>query len=192
LENGEEVSVRDFLNTQRMLYNTLISEGIKREDARQILPLGLETNVVYSGNARVWREVLQKRLTQFAHWEIRGVMNGLLKEFKRRAPAVFSDIEEIEDVFIQTNDIYNIKDCSIINKKYVEKILTPVISSMIKGLGYNADNHELYAMFNTGRIYAYEDIPEHVLPFILGSESVGKEFNNIIKSDTTIKYREIV
>ena len=40
--------------------------------------------------------------------------------------------------------------------------LTPVESSMIQAVGYDAKTHTLEVLFNSGRTYCYEDVPPKV------------------------------
>ncbi|MDD3652713.1 MAG: FAD-dependent thymidylate synthase [Desulfotomaculaceae bacterium] len=65
-------------------YDYLLSLGIKKEDARFVLPGGVSTNFVTSLNLRSFFDVYQKRvLVPGAQWEIRKmltIMAGLLVE----------------------------------------------------------------------------------------------------------------
>lgn len=54
-----------------VVYNTLINNGIKREDARFIMPAGSSTTIMASGPRFVWEDFVNKRLNDKSQWEIR-------------------------------------------------------------------------------------------------------------------------
>lgn len=62
-----------------------------REAARAILPGGLETKFVVTGNMRAWRDVLKKRYSVHADAEICLFAASILSELENLAPAVFAD-----------------------------------------------------------------------------------------------------
>ncbi len=63
-------------------YRFLRDAGWPPEDARQILPIGITSEIVVSANLREWRHIFKMRTAKPAHWEIRGVMCDLLAELK--------------------------------------------------------------------------------------------------------------
>lgn len=64
-------------------YKALREAGWKPEDARQILPIGITSEIVVSANLREWRHIFKMRTDKPAHWEIRKVMCDLLAELKK-------------------------------------------------------------------------------------------------------------
>ncbi|KLU61477.1 thymidylate synthase ThyX [Peptococcaceae bacterium CEB3] len=72
------------MDQAQQAYNELLALGVKREDARFVLPGGAGTNFVTSLNLRSFLDVYQKRvLTPGAQWEIKEMlqrMAGLLLE----------------------------------------------------------------------------------------------------------------
>jgi thymidylate synthase (FAD) len=72
--------------------------GIKgkkaREAARYLLPSGMETKIVVSGNHRAWRDMLQKRYSVHADAEIRELATELLKQLRLLAPGTYQDFPE--------------------------------------------------------------------------------------------------
>jgi len=56
-------------------YNTLLDIGMHKEDARGVLPNACVTELVVTGNFRVWYEMLQLRLDRTAQKEISGLAN---------------------------------------------------------------------------------------------------------------------
>jgi len=69
------------------------------EDARFCLPIGTKTEIVATFNLRQWRHVFRERaLNKNAQWEIKGLTQILLKQFRELLPCVFGDLElPVED-----------------------------------------------------------------------------------------------
>lgn len=76
----------------RNAYAYLLELGIPKEDARFILPIGVETRLVVTANLRAWRELLAKRLAPEAQWEIRALCKEVLRVLYELAPTVFEDL----------------------------------------------------------------------------------------------------
>ncbi|MCQ2581898.1 MAG: FAD-dependent thymidylate synthase [Alphaproteobacteria bacterium] len=74
------------------VYNALIDEGIKPQDARDILPTCLKSEIVMTYNLREWRWFFIKRCEVDAHPKIRDLACGILKEFHDKIPVVFDDL----------------------------------------------------------------------------------------------------
>jgi len=64
-----------------------------REAARSVLPNGVETKIVASGNARAWRTMLELRCGEGAEQEIRRMAVAVLRVLQSEAPALFGDFE---------------------------------------------------------------------------------------------------
>ncbi len=75
------------------LYEKLIAEGVPKEDARYVLPIGTETRLVVSANFREWRHIIRLRGSRAAQWEIRLFAKKVLVILKEHAPTVFGDLE---------------------------------------------------------------------------------------------------
>lgn len=69
-----------------------VNLGWPAEDARQVLPISIKSQITVTANFREWRHIFKLRTAPKAHWEIRRVMTNLLKEVKGRIPVVFDDI----------------------------------------------------------------------------------------------------
>ncbi len=95
LPNKEKIKVsfQDWADLNEQMYRGLRKEGWPCEDARQILPIGIKSQIVITANFREWRHIFKLRTNPRAHWEIRGVMTNLLKEVKKIIPIVFEDIQ---------------------------------------------------------------------------------------------------
>jgi len=55
------------------LYEELIKKGIKKEDARFVLPEATTTELVVTGNFQAWLDFIELRADKHAQWEIREV-----------------------------------------------------------------------------------------------------------------------
>lgn len=94
LEDGRLLSLTQMLNEIEKFYRALRKAGWLPEDARQILPNALRSEIVISANFREWRHIFKMRTQKAAHWEIRKVMGDLLEEVQKIVPAVFEDFVE--------------------------------------------------------------------------------------------------
>jgi thymidylate synthase (FAD) len=87
------------------LYNNLVdaleSTGVKgkkaREAARAILPGGILTKIVVTGNHRAWRDMLHKRYSVHADAEICEFAGEILKQLRKLAPSTYQDFPEAPD-----------------------------------------------------------------------------------------------
>lgn len=82
---------KDFIENSKKTYKSLLETGIKKEDARFVLPNALESEIVFSANFRELRFIFSLRLKKNAQWEIRRVCLEMLKIMQRHAPSVFGD-----------------------------------------------------------------------------------------------------
>jgi len=87
------MSFQQMCETVECFYRTLKEHGWSNEDARQILPIGIKSEIVMTADFTEWRHVFALRTQQAAHWEIRRVMGLLLEEFKKLFSPVFDDFE---------------------------------------------------------------------------------------------------
>tara|TARA_Y100001973_G_C5094634_1_gene279374 strand:+ start:107 stop:322 length:216 start_codon:yes stop_codon:yes gene_type:complete len=68
---------------------------------------------------------------------------------------------------------------------------TRVESSLLKGLGYDAATSTLEVEFHNGSVYVYEGVPQTVYSDIMGAESVGKAFNQLVKREGAYPYKRL-
>ena len=75
-------------------YMTMISNGVKPEIARSVLPLSTATEIIMTANIREWRNVLKLRSSHNmrAHPQMRSICDRLLAELKSKIPVLFDDI----------------------------------------------------------------------------------------------------
>lgn len=77
-------------------YFTMLENGCTPQEARDILPTSVKTEVVVTANMREWRHILKLRAagtTGAPHPQMVEVMRPLLEELKEKLPAIFEDIQ---------------------------------------------------------------------------------------------------
>jgi thymidylate synthase (FAD) len=94
LGNGKKMSISDMFSESEKFYRALRKAGWLPEDARQILPIGIKSQIVVSANFREWRHIFEERTSKEAHWEIRKLMGDLLEKVKTIVPVIFDDFAE--------------------------------------------------------------------------------------------------
>lgn len=92
LSDAEAAGIfRDFMDRAEETYRLLRDRGIRKEDARFVLPNASESQVVFSANFRELRTIFALRLDRSAQWEIRRVCAAMLRALQKEAPSVFGD-----------------------------------------------------------------------------------------------------
>jgi len=86
-----------FMEEARKAYGELKGMGIRKEDARFVLPNAVESQIVVTANLREWRHIIELRCSRQAQWEIRKVTMEILSILKRQAPTAFGDFEIDEE-----------------------------------------------------------------------------------------------
>ncbi|MCD6115121.1 FAD-dependent thymidylate synthase [bacterium] len=87
-----KISFKEWADLNEQMYRGLRKAGWVPQDARQILPIGIKSQIVVTANFREWRHIFKLRTSPSAHWEIRYVMTNLLKDVQKRIPVIFDDI----------------------------------------------------------------------------------------------------
>ena len=75
------------------VYFRLLADGVTPQEARDVLPNSLKTELVMTANLREWRHFLKLRCSKAAHPQIREVANLLLAQLKDAIPVIFDDIQ---------------------------------------------------------------------------------------------------
>ena len=73
-------------------YMDLLDEGWSPQQARDVLPNALKTEIVVTGNYREWRHFFKLRCDEKAHPHMRALAKDLLEDIKLRIPVVFDDL----------------------------------------------------------------------------------------------------
>ncbi|MEM3947782.1 MAG: FAD-dependent thymidylate synthase [Metallosphaera sp.] len=80
-DEGFQTSYREYIKA--------LESGVPEEDARYLLPNGVNTNLVVTMNARELYNFFGLRLCSRAQWEIRAIAWKMLEEVKRVHPTLF-------------------------------------------------------------------------------------------------------
>jgi thymidylate synthase (FAD) len=80
------------MKTIQEMYHKWREKGLKKEDARFVLPNACTSEIVVSANFREWRHILTVRTDKGAQWEIKKAAQRILDTLKKLAPACFEDI----------------------------------------------------------------------------------------------------
>jgi thymidylate synthase (FAD) len=88
----EKKSWKNAMRIAEENYQSLLSQGSRPEQAREVLPNSLKTEIVMTANLREWRHVFQLRCDLAAHPQMRDLMKNCLKGFIKEVPVVFDDI----------------------------------------------------------------------------------------------------
>lgn len=93
LEDEEAMTVwTDFAGKVQGAYQALRSLGIRKEDARFVLPNAAATRIIVTMNFRELLHFFRIRIAPAAQWEIRDVGVRMLELIYRHAPSVFGDL----------------------------------------------------------------------------------------------------
>lgn len=77
-------------------YIELLKEGRTPQEARDVLPNCLKTEIVASANLREWRHIFRMRTPRDAHPQMRKMMIPLLEEVRTLIPGLFDDVGTTE------------------------------------------------------------------------------------------------
>lgn len=91
-------SAYDLVKQCKRLYVLLIESGVPKEDARMLLPQGLETEMCMDMNFRALRHFFKLRLDKHAQWEIRQVSREMYLICQEKWPWLVEDIEISKDL----------------------------------------------------------------------------------------------
>ena len=75
------------------VYKSMISNDWRPEQAREVLPNALKTEIVVTANFREWRHIFKLRTSPAAHPQMRALMKPCLDEFVTLWPVFFAGIQ---------------------------------------------------------------------------------------------------
>lgn len=73
----------------RESYAMLLAQGVKKEDARFVLPSALETSMYVVGNLQAWKDFIKLRADKHAQWEIQKVAIEINNTLAEHCPNIF-------------------------------------------------------------------------------------------------------
>jgi len=88
---------QEFTNLIEDWYRALRKSGLRPEEARQWLPIGIKSQIVQTYNLNEWLHWFFLRTNKAAHPEIRFLAVNLLKEVQKRIPECFNNFQISED-----------------------------------------------------------------------------------------------
>lgn len=71
-------------------YKTLLESGMKKEDARFVLPEATHTELNVVGNLQAWQDFIKLRCDAHAQWEIREVAKRINNILHKECPNLFN------------------------------------------------------------------------------------------------------
>lgn len=89
LPHGDFAVFKDLSGVVMIPYQKALEEGVPEQDAAYLLPQGVRTSIVVTGNFRAWFEYLPKRLCKRAMPEHRELAGQIHKELAKAVPEVF-------------------------------------------------------------------------------------------------------
>jgi thymidylate synthase (FAD) len=93
--NAQAQAIWDgFMNEVADTYHRLRELGVRKEDARFVLPNAAATRIIVTMNFRSLRHFFSVRCEKAAQWEIRALALEMLRQAHALAPAVFDDLYE--------------------------------------------------------------------------------------------------
>jgi len=94
-KNPEAMAIWDeFADAAKAAYQALRELGVRKEDARFVLPNATATRIVVTMNLRQLLHVFRIRISPAAQWEIRDVCVRMLELVYPIAPSVFGDLRQ--------------------------------------------------------------------------------------------------
>lgn len=90
----EQIQWEDSMLVSSQKYCNLIDLGSKPEQAREVLPNSLKTEIVMTANMRSFRHFFDLRCSKKAHPQIRAIALSMLEGFHEEFPGMFDDLAE--------------------------------------------------------------------------------------------------
>ncbi|MGQ9628754.1 MAG: FAD-dependent thymidylate synthase [bacterium] len=99
IERDEELLkvFKDAMESARAAYGTLLRAGIRKEDARFVLPQACHTSIVVKYNLRSLRHFFDLRMSERAQWEIREVACRMFDLAYDVIPIALEDMKPLRD-----------------------------------------------------------------------------------------------
>jgi thymidylate synthase (FAD) len=82
----------EFMDGATSTYHRLRELGVRKEDARFVLPNATATRIIVTMNLRTLRHFFSVRCEKAAQWEIRALALEMLRQVYAHAPSVFGDL----------------------------------------------------------------------------------------------------
>jgi len=90
--NAPMAQIREIYKEAQCQYEHLITLGVRKEDARLVLPQGVVTSLIMTANLQSWLHFLALRLQPAAQWEIKAVAQNVRNILHSLAPTVIETL----------------------------------------------------------------------------------------------------
>ncbi|MFQ5761784.1 MAG: FAD-dependent thymidylate synthase [Candidatus Bathyarchaeia archaeon] len=85
------------MQNARTSYATLRSHGVRKEDARFVLPNAVTTGLLWTINVNALRHFLKLRLSKRSQWEIRELAKRIFDVAYGTLPEAFEDLKQVRE-----------------------------------------------------------------------------------------------
>jgi len=85
-----DTNISSLYQTAYRVYQDLLRAGVKKEDARFVLPEGTQTELVVTGNLQAWLDFIHLRADKYAQKEIRLVATEINNILSKECPGLFN------------------------------------------------------------------------------------------------------
>lgn len=85
-----DTHISSLYQTAYRYYQDLLEAGVKKEDARFVLPEGTQTELIVTGNFQAWLDFIRLRADKHAQWEIRAVAKEINNQLAHHADGLFN------------------------------------------------------------------------------------------------------
>ncbi len=82
-------------------YKKLLSAGVKKEDARFVLPEATTTELIVTGNFQAWLDFISLRADTHAQFEIRNVATKINNILAEHAPGLFNWMTPLDENMVR-------------------------------------------------------------------------------------------
>ncbi len=93
VSNESQKEIEAFVEAARVLYRRLLADGVKKEDARAVLPANIATTLMVTGNFQAWIGFFKLRVSKHAQLEIRTIAYMIWSTLAVNFPLVFADLK---------------------------------------------------------------------------------------------------
>jgi len=77
INNKEKIRLIELLEKLQSEYNYLLNKSYKREEINQLLPIGLESECMVSGNINDWENLFTNEIKENNYWETQKILTEL-------------------------------------------------------------------------------------------------------------------
>lgn len=85
-----DTKISGLYQTAHRVYCELLEAGVRKEDARFVLPNGGQTELVVVGNLQAWLDFIRLRADKHAQAEIRAVAKEINNQLHKHCPNIFN------------------------------------------------------------------------------------------------------